>query len=368
MSILPSTIRPRPISWIAALRLAVLVLFLFPLTTHAQVSPFAGGWTLDPARSALRFQSVKNETVIESSEFASFSGEIAEDGTATIRIQLDSVDTRLDLRNVRMRFLFFETFQYPEAVVTARLDAARLADLVTVRRKVIPLTYTLDLHGVSREWQTDVAVTLLNNDEVVVSTSTPVALPVAAHDLENGVRKLEEAANVVIVPSATISFDFHFIRNQPTLAAAEAAPALRPAAATPPRAAALEPSGAFEREACVGRFEILSRTDNIVFRSGWSELEPSSFPLLDSIADIILRCPDLRIEVAGHTDNIGSDAANQLLSERRARSVVTYLVGKGVDAAQLTSAGYGESRPVVPNTSAENRRRNRRIEFAVIDG
>ncbi|MEM9031049.1 MAG: YceI family protein, partial [Pseudomonadota bacterium] len=268
---------------------------------QAQENPFSGGWTLDAEASVLRFQSVKNLTKVESSGFASFSGAIADDGTARIDIQLDSVDTGIDLRNVRMRFLFFETFEHPTATITARIDPALVRDLVDRRRKTVPVTYTLDLHGISRETTADVAVTMITDSLVSVSSSVPISVATADHDLDNGIRKLQDAAGVEIVPSATVTFDFVFSRN------AGAAPLqmaeIRSAEPEPVSvSAALEPSGTFDRDACVGRFEILSRTDNITFRSGSSRLDASSSFILDSIVDIVSRCPGLRIEVGGHTD------------------------------------------------------------------
>jgi len=339
----------------------------------AQDNPFAGGWSLKSDSSALRFQSVKNETVVESSSFATFDGAIADDGTATVKIKLDSVDTKVDLRNVRMRFLFFETFQFPEAIVTTRIDPADLADLGEVRRKLINLPFTLDLHGVQAEGVAEVSVTLISDTLVAVASSTPISVATANHNLDNGVRKLEEAANVKVVPSATVSFDFLFGRNapaDPVVAAAAPAPATAaPAPAAPaPGSAAVETAGNFDIAACIGRFEILSRTDNINFRSASATLEDSSFFLLDSIVDIVLRCPGLRVEVGGHTDSLGSDVTNLRLSQRRASSVTEYLVNKGVDPAQINSNGYGETRPIVDNDTPDNQRRNRRIEFTVLNG
>ncbi len=72
-------------------------------------SAFNGGWTLNSEMSNLSFQSVKKQTVVESSGFATFNGTIDEAGKAEVTVLLDSVDTKIDLRNVRMRFLFFET-------------------------------------------------------------------------------------------------------------------------------------------------------------------------------------------------------------------------------------------------------------------
>lgn len=333
----------------------------------AQDTPFAAGWTLDAPASSLRFQSVKNLTKVEVSRFATVEGEVAPDGTASVRIHLDSVDTGVDLRNVRMRFLFFETFEHPLATITARIDPALVADLARVRRKTVPIAYTLDLHGVSREATAEAAVTLITDDLVSVSSSAPISVAAAEFDLEGGIRKLEEAANVEIVPSATVTFDFVFARagGAPETVVAAAAPA---AQAPAPASAALEPAGAFDLEACKGRFEILSRTDNIIFRSGSSRLDDRSSFVLDSIADIVARCPDLRIEVGGHTDSDGSDAENRRLSERRAASVMRYLTARGIEAARLVAVGYGEAQPVVPNDTPDNKKRNRRIEFTVIDG
>lgn len=333
-----------------------------PLPVQAQ-DAFDAGWTLEPDASVLRFQSVKNETKVESSTFATFSGAISENGLATINILLDSIDTKVDLRNVRMRFLLFETFQHPEAVITAQLDPDVLADLPQLRRKIVPLTYTLSLHGITQEATTEVAVTLITSDLVSVASSAPVSVATSMFDLDSGVAKLEEAAGVSILPSATVSFDFVFSRATRTAPLIAAAPV-----AAAPTKAAIEPEGNFDLEACKGRFEILSRTDNINFGSGSARLDSQSSFLLDSIADIVSRCPGLRIIVAGHTDSDGGATTNQSLSERRAASVVDYLASKGVGAGRITSVGYGETQPLVPNDSAQNKKRNRRIEFAVADG
>ncbi len=81
---------------------------------------------------------------------------------------------------------------------------------------------------------------------------------------------------------------------------------------------------------------------------------------------ILQRYPDLKVEVAGHTDSIGTDAYNQGLSERRAKAVYDYLTSNGVDASRLQGpVGYGESRPIDTNETAEGRAKNRRTELNV---
>ncbi len=349
---------------IKALAFYVLTSLLAATGAVAQsADPFENGWMLDPEASELRFMSIKKGNVAETSTFATISGLITEDGKAQIRVLMDSVDTKVDLRNVRMRFLFFETFLHPEATITVNLDPEVLQDLHQTRRKLIDVTYVLSLHGVTVEKTAEVAVTLISNDRVTVSATTPIAVTLAEHNLEEGRGKLQEAANVDIAPLGIVSFDFTFNRSSPGTPPDMAA--LTNVVA--PGAAALETKGNLNREACVGRFEILSRTGNIYFNTGSARLDAKSTPLLDNLYDIVNRCPELTIEIGGHTDSDGSDVANQRLSERRAAAVGSYLNEKGIPADRMRVVGYGEERPLADNTSPNNKARNRRIEFSVIN-
>src|SRR5690606_9908300 len=101
-------------------------------------------------------------------------------------------------------------------------------------------------------------------------------------------------------------------------------------------------------------------------------LRPDAVAILAEAAEILKRYPDLRVEVAGHTDSKGTDAYNQKLSERRATAVYDYLTNQGVAASRMTGPiGYGESRPIAPNTNEdgsdnpEGRAKNRRTELNV---
>jgi OOP family OmpA-OmpF porin len=110
--------------------------------------------------------------------------------------------------------------------------------------------------------------------------------------------------------------------------------------------------------------EVLAK-GTIRFESGRSTLDLDSAGLLDHLTEIALRCPTINIEVAGHTDADGDSAANQALSERRAQSVVDYLVKAGLPAGRFTAIGYGSTQPVAANDTEEGKARNRRIEFVV---
>ena len=140
-------------------------------------------------------------------------------------------------------------------------------------------------------------------------------------------------------------------------------PVRKPIAVSAPAAAtALETRGVVSREECAGRFEILSRTGSIYFKTGSAQIDAGSEPLLETVLDIAKRCPALDIVVEGHTDSVGSDVTNQILSEARARSVAMYLSERGVGPQRLRAVGYGAARPIAPNDTPGNQARNRRIE------
>jgi len=95
---------------------------------------------------------------------------------------------------------------------------------------------------------------------------------------------------------------------------------------------------------------------------------PESFGLLTEIADTMIRNPQLkRVEVQGHTDNSGTPEHNKVLSEQRADAVRAWLVQHGVNADRLVSRGYGQEKPLVPNVTAGNRARNRRVQFIILE-
>ncbi|MBD3277246.1 MAG: OmpA family protein, partial [Candidatus Aegiribacteria sp.] len=98
--------------------------------------------------------------------------------------------------------------------------------------------------------------------------------------------------------------------------------------------------------------------DNIYFDSGSATIKPESYYVLDNMVEILNANPNASVQIAGHTDSDGSSSYNQTLSEQRAASVFNYLVQRGVPASMLSTMGFGESQPVVPNTSAQNKAMN----------
>ncbi|NVO31036.1 OmpA family protein [Hymenobacter lapidiphilus] len=105
--------------------------------------------------------------------------------------------------------------------------------------------------------------------------------------------------------------------------------------------------------------------NNIFFDFDKATLRKESTGELERLQKLLTETPALRLEISGHTDNVGNAAYNKDLSQRRAKAVVDYLVGKGIDKGRLTFAGYGDTQPVAPNTTKANRQLNRRTEFKV---
>ena len=101
----------------------------------------------------------------------------------------------------------------------------------------------------------------------------------------------------------------------------------------------------------------------VTFETGKSALKPESHTVLDIVAASLVANPEIRIEIAGHTDNTGSSATNERLSQSRAEAVRFYLASKGVAPDRMVAKGYGPAVPVAPNTTAAGRAQNRRVEL-----
>jgi OOP family OmpA-OmpF porin len=106
--------------------------------------------------------------------------------------------------------------------------------------------------------------------------------------------------------------------------------------------------------------------NNIFFDVDKFELRPESYTELEKVAAFLLQNPTLKIEIGGHTDNTGSELHNQQLSEKRAKSVADFLNSQAISKNQVQIKGYGSKKPLLPNTSEENKQQNRRIEFKII--
>lgn len=103
---------------------------------------------------------------------------------------------------------------------------------------------------------------------------------------------------------------------------------------------------------------------NLEFEFAKSSIRPRSYPSLNRVAELLI-AKNFSLKLAGHTDNVGSDAANMKLSKDRAESVKAYLVSKGANPSRIEATGYGESQPIATNGTAAGRQKNRRVEFTL---
>ncbi len=112
----------------------------------------------------------------------------------------------------------------------------------------------------------------------------------------------------------------------------------------------------------------LQLKEKVMFATGKATIDQRSYPLLDDVATALLAHQEAKkVRVEGHTDSTGSAKLNQKLSQDRADSVKTYLVQKGVDPGRLEAKGFGSSRPIASNKTADGREENRRVDFVVTD-
>ncbi len=119
-------------------------------------------------------------------------------------------------------------------------------------------------------------------------------------------------------------------------------------------------------QSSVQKYQRIFTLENVNFEIASFELRKDSYSYLDSLVKELKSKPQMEIEIAGHTDDIGSDEDNLILSQMRAESVYNYLLLNGCEAERITPVGYGENFPITTNRTAEGRAKNRRIEVRVI--
>lgn len=315
-------------------------------------------WLLNPESSSISITSTKAGTTTETHFFRTLDGSITDSGSAIVTIDLSSLDTSIDIRNVRMRFLFFETFKYPRATITANLDLAKFANMAVGDTVVLNQPVMVDLHGVTKELTVSLVAIRISENVVKVVSTEPARVPAADFDLGDGIARLSEAASgVEINPVGTVAFDLSFEGGtfSEELMAARAAVETNQA---------METTRVLTAEECQNRMEVISQTRAIYFTSGSHVInEEQSAPVLNEVAQFFNRCPDTSMLIVGHTDSVGGDDYNMGLSDRRAASVAQALYSREVGADRIVTAGSGETEPVADNTTETGRAKNRRIEF-----
>lgn len=172
-----------------------------------------GTWTLDTAGSRLSYVSIKAGEIAEANRFDTLAGTVSADGTATLDIDLASVNTGVDIRNERMRDIFFQVADNPKATVTAKLDPAAFAGLAVGQSITRPLKATVAIKGAESDIETEVLVTRVSADRVTVVPTAPVIISTDMFDLTDELGELRALAQLPsITPAVPVTFTLAFTR------------------------------------------------------------------------------------------------------------------------------------------------------------
>ena len=193
-----------------SIALALLVTACGPSQTDATLTDDA--WTVDSDASQVNYASIKAGDVVEMNSFESVSGTVDEDGSATVEIDLASVSTGVDIRDERMRDIFFVVAENPTATVTAEIDPAAFEALAVGRSTQVALDGTLSVKGVEAPFTADVKVSRTGPDSVVAE-SAPILINAADLELTEGLETLRGIAGLdSISPTVPVSFTLTFTR------------------------------------------------------------------------------------------------------------------------------------------------------------
>lgn len=185
-----------------------------PADAAATAAVTQSGWTLDPAGSRLVYVSVKAGEVAEANRFAGLSGSVTTDGTASLAIDLASVDTGVEVRDERMREVFFDVAENPDATVTAKLDPARFAGLAVGQSVLRSLTAEVTIKGAAADVATEVMVTRVAEDRVLVVPTAPVIISTDMFGLTDELGELRALAQLPsITPAVPVTFTLAFTRG-----------------------------------------------------------------------------------------------------------------------------------------------------------
>ena len=177
-------------------------------------SPALGAWQLDSG-SSLEFVSTKANVAAEVHHFGKLSGGIDASGGVTVSIDLNSVDTAIEIRDERMRDLLFETSEFPVATISADVELSMLERLEPGSQTLMDIVATLEIRGTRTDLSTVVDVARLTDDKLLVSSSRPIVVNAPQLDLGEGVEKLREIAGLPsISPAVPVTFSFVFSKTR----------------------------------------------------------------------------------------------------------------------------------------------------------
>ncbi len=177
-------------------------------------APAIAGWNLDPQRSHLAFITIKAKDIAEVHSFTVMEGGIADDGQVQVALMLDSVETLVPIRNERMREVLFDTTDYKDATLTAKIDPALVNDMAVGEIRVIEAEGSLSLHGQTQPMTLQVQAAKVADDSLMVASSKPLVVDAAKFGMSDGVEKLREIAGLDSISNAVpVSFVMTFVKS-----------------------------------------------------------------------------------------------------------------------------------------------------------
>ena len=187
---------------------------LLIVTALFMAGPGFAAWTLDNDASQVSFVSVKAGDAGEVHRFTEISGELTAEGSASVTIQLASVDTLIPLRDERMREMLFQTNLFPTASLSTNIDMDALAALAPGDSMDMTANLTLDLHGQQISLAAEMIVARLGDHRLMVSSRKPLIVNAASVDLVKGIEALREIANLPSISKAVpVSFVLSFVED-----------------------------------------------------------------------------------------------------------------------------------------------------------
>lgn len=191
-----------------SLRRLVLTVFLLAACGMARAD-----WELDTTSSTINFVSVKNNSVGEVHSFASLVGFVGAEGNAQLSVNLESVQTLIEIRDQRMRELLFETVKFPVAKITAQLDPSVLAMAAEGGIVTTELPITLSLHGKEKALTAALVIIGEGGDRLVVFSAAPIVINAADFDLTAGVAALQKVAGLQAISTAVpVTLQLQFVK------------------------------------------------------------------------------------------------------------------------------------------------------------
>lgn len=191
-----------------AFRRLVLTVFLLSACGMARAD-----WELDNTSSTINFVSVKNGSVGEVHSFASLVGFVGAEGNAQLTVNLESVQTLIEIRDQRMREMLFETVKFPVATVTAQLDTSVLAMAAEGGIVTTELPVTLSLHGKEKQLSAKLVIVGEGGDRLVVFSAAPILVNAADFDLTAGVAALQQVAGLQAISTAVpVTLQLQFVK------------------------------------------------------------------------------------------------------------------------------------------------------------